>query len=164
MQLKKLERSVLKLWYTRAGIGAAALLVAVAVAWAILVLAGAEGAVLLAAGVAVSVPLLLVTALVLLLPYFRYSLFSWGYDEKTIVVQQGVIFRQRVVIPVCQIQDLHRTQGPLMMAYKLSDVTISTAGSNFTLSTLPVAEADQLIATLEQYLESRIEELRHEEI
>ena len=112
MQLKKLERSVLKLWYTRAGIGAAALLVAVAVTWAILVLAGAAGAVLLAVGVAVSVPLLLVTALVLLLPYFRYSLFSWGYDEKTIVVQQGVIFRKRVVIPVCQIQELVYLEDP----------------------------------------------------
>ena len=100
----------------------------------------------------------------LLLPCFRYSLFAWGYDEKTIVVQQGVIFRERVVIPVCQIQDLHRSQGPLMMAYKLSDVTISTAGSNFTLSTLPTDQADELINTLEQYLETRIEELRHEEI
>ncbi len=164
MQLKKLERSVLKLWYTRAGIGAAALLSAIAAVWVILVLAAAETTVLLAVGVSVSVPLVLITALVLLLPYFRYSLFSWGYDEKTIVVQQGVIFRKRVVIPICQIQDLHREQGPLMMAYKLADVTISTAGSNFTLSTLSVEAADEWIATLEQYLETRIEELRHEEI
>lgn len=164
MQLKKLERSVLKLWYTRAGIGAAALLLAVALIWAVLGMAEAGRAVLLVVGVSVSVPLLLITALVLLLPCLRYALFSWGYDEKTIVVQQGVIFRKRVVIPVCQIQDLHRSQGPLMMAYKLSNVTISTAGSNFTLSTLSVAAADELIDTLEQYLETRVEELRHEEI
>jgi len=75
-----------------------------------------------------------------------------------------VIFRQRVVIPVCQIQDLHRTQGPIMMIFGLSGVTISTAGSNFDISTLTTDEADRLIDALEENLEARVEELKNEEI
>ena len=63
-----------------------------------------------------------------------------------------------------QIQDLHRTQGPLMMLLNLSGVTISTAGSNFDLSTLTTAEADRMLDELEQYLEARIEEQKNEEI
>ena len=75
-----------------------------------------------------------------------------------------MIFKQRVVIPVCQIQDLHRLQGPIMMALGLSGVTISTAGSNFDISTLTTAEADKLIDELEQSLEARVEEQKNEEI
>ena len=69
-----------------------------------------------------------------------------------------------MVIPVCQIQDLHRTQGPLMMMLHLSGVTISTAGSNFDISTLTTAEADQMIDELESNLETRIEEQKNEKI
>ena len=68
------------------------------------------------------------------------------------------------MIPVCRIQDLHRTQGPIMMMLKLSGVTISTAGSNFDISTLTTAEADRMIDELERNLEARIEELKNEEI
>jgi membrane protein YdbS with pleckstrin-like domain len=98
---------------------------------------------------------------------FLYHLFrhdSPGYDDKRIIVKQGVIFRRRVVIPVCQIQDLHRIQGPIMIMLKLSGVTISTAGSNFSISTLTTGEADLMIDELERNLESRIEELKNEEI
>ena len=89
-------------------------------------------------------------------------MYAWGYDDKRIIVKQGVIFRQRVVIPVCQIQDLHRMQGPIMMMLGVSDVTISTAGSNFNISTLTTKEADQMIDELEKNLEERVEELKNE--
>ena len=47
---------------------------------------------------------------------------------------------------------------------KLSGVAISTAGSNFNISTLTTAEADRMIDELERHLETRIEELRNEKI
>ena len=106
----------------------------------------------------------LLLGIILIMPALRYKMYEWGYDDKRIIVKQGVIFRQRVVIPVCQIQDLHRTQGPLMMMLKLSGVTISTAGSNFDISTLTTDEADRMIDELEGNLELRVEELKNEEI
>lgn len=164
MELKKLDKSVLKLWYIRAAIGSLALVAVFASAAVILAAAGASGAVTLAVLLGVGIPVALLLGFTLIMPALRYQMYAWGYDDKRIIVKQGVIFRKRVVIPICQIQDLHRTQGPLMMLLKLSGVTISTAGSNFDISTLTTEEADRMIDELERNLEARIEELKNEEI
>ena len=164
MKMNKLDKSVLKLWYIRAAIGALALVGVAVSVFAILLATEAASNVMLAVSFGVGIPVILLLCIILIMPVLRYKMYAWGYDDKRIVVKQGVIFRQRVVIPVCQIQDLHRTQGPIMMMLKLSGVTISTAGSNFDISTLTTDEADHLIDVLEQNLETRIEELKNEEI
>ena len=164
MELKKLDKNVLKLWYIRTAIGALALIGFITSVAVILNAVGVSNDVTLAAWLTLGIPVVLILIVILIMPALRYKMYAWGYDDKRIVVKQGVIFRQRVVIPVCQIQDLHRTQGPLMMMLKLSGVTISTAGSNFNISTLTTAEADRMIDELECNLEARIEELKNEEI
>ena len=164
MELKKLNKSVLKLWYIRAAIFSLALVGVSTSATVILIPAGTPGDVALAVLFGVGIPVILFLAYILIMPALRYKMYAWGYDDKRIIVKQGVIFRQKVVIPVCQIQDLHRTQGPLMMLLKLSGVTISTAGSNFAISTLTTDEADLMIDELEHNLEKRIEEQKNEEI
>ena len=160
MELKKLDKSVLKLWYIRAAIVSLVLICAFIVAAAFLLANDVSPLALIAAGVSD----LLILCFVLVMPALRYKMYAWGYDDKRIVVKQGVIFRRKVVIPVCQIQDLHRIQGPIMMMLNLSGVAISTAGSNFNISTLTTAEADLMIDELERNLETRIEELRNEKI
>lgn len=164
MEMNRLNKSVLKLWYIRATIAALALVGFVIGVLVILLAAEVAGNVMLAVSLSVGIPAFLVLCIVLIMPALRYKMYSWGYDDKRIIVKQGVIFRRRVVIPVCQIQDLHRTQGPIMMMLKLSDVTISTAGSNFNISTLTTNEADSMIDALERNLETRVEELKNEEI
>ena len=164
MELNKLNKSVLKLWYIRAAILALALIGIITSAVVILLATGAPSNVKLAVLLAVGIPVMLLLCLTLSLPALRYKMYAWGYDDKRIIVKQGVIFRQRAVIPVCQIQDLHRTQGPIMMMLGLSGVTISTAGSNFSISTLTTTEADRLIDDLEHNLEKRIEEQKNEKI
>ena len=163
MELKKLDKRVLKLWYVRASIGAVALIGAIASLVLILALTGGPSAIL-PVMLAVGVPGMLITAFVLIMPILRFNAYAWGCDDKRIVVKEGVIFKKRVVIPICQIQDLHRIQGPLMMIMKVSGVTISTAGSNFDISTLTTEEADCLIDELERRLEARVEEQRNEKI
>ena len=163
MELKKLDKRVLKLWYVRASIGAVALIGAIASLVIILALTGGSDAIL-PVMLAVGVPVMLITAFVLIMPILRFNAYAWGCDDKRIVVKEGVIFKKRVVIPICQIQDLHRIQGPLMMIMKVSGVTISTAGSNFDISTLTTEEADCLIDELERRLEARVEEQRNEKI
>ena len=164
MELKKLDKSVLRLWYVRAAIISLVLVGIIASTAVILNAAEATNDVTLAVLLGVGIPVILLVAITLIMPALRYKMYAWGYDDKRIIVKQGVIFRRRVVIPVCQIQDLHRTQGPLMMMLKLSGVTISTAGSNFDISTLTTDEADCMIDELERNLEARIEELKNEEI
>lgn len=164
MELKTLDKRVLRLWHLRAAIVSAGLVGTPISAALILYIVEASREVSLAVMLGVGIPAVLLLGLLWLWPTLRYKRYAWGYDDRRIVVKQGVIFRQRVVIPVCQIQDLHRTQGPLMMLLHLSDVTISTAGSNFDISTLTTDEADRLVDALEHHLETRIEELKHEEI
>ena len=164
MEMKKLDKSVLKLWYIRAAIGVLALVGVFISAVVILNVSGASSDVTLCVLLGVGIPVALILAIILIMPMLRYKMYTWGYDDKRIIVKQGVIFKRRVVIPVCQIQDLHRTQGPLMIMLKLSGVTISTAGSNFDISTLTTNEADRMIDELECNLEARIEELKNEEI
>lgn len=164
MELKKLDKGVLKLWYARASITSLILLGIVPGTAIILYANKAPANLTLAVLLAVGIPVFLLLGLTLIMPILQYNMYSWGYDDKRIVVKQGVIFRRKIVIPVCQIQDLHRNQGPIMMMLRLSDVTISTAGSNFDISTLTTNEADKMIDELERSLESRIEELKNEEI
>ena len=164
MKMNKLDKSVLKLWYIRAAIGALSLVGVVVSVLVIMLATEAPSNVMLAVLLGVGIPVLLLLCITLIMPVLRYKMYAWGYDDKRIAVKQGVIFRQRVVIPVCQIQDLHRTQGPIMMLLKMSGVTISTAGSNFNISTLTTDEADHMIDELEHHLETRIEELKNEEI
>ena len=164
MKMNRLDKSVLKLWYIRAAIGALVLIGVVVSVSVVLLVTQAPGNIMLAVLLSVGIPVLLLLCITLIMPVLRYKMYAWGYDDKRIIVNQGVIFRQRVVLPICQIQDLHRTQGPIMMMLGLSDVTISTAGSNFDISTLTTDEADRLIDALEQNLETRVEELKNEEI
>lgn len=164
MELKKLNKSVLKMWYIQAVIISLILILAVAGTIVNVALSNASGNTLTAVSLGCGVPCVIVLCFILIMPALRYKMYAWGCDDTRIIVKQGVIFRERVVIPVCQIQDLHRKQGPLMMMFKLSDVTISTAGSNFDISTLTTAEADRLIEELEQKLEARIEAQKNEKI
>ena len=164
MKLRKLDKSVLKLWYIRAAIVSLALVGVFTGTATILHLSEAPNDVTLAILLGVGILIALLLGITLIMPMLRYKMYNWGYDNKRIIVKQGVIFKRRVVIPICQIQDLHRTQGPLMMILKLSDVTISTAGSNFDISTLTTNEADYMIDELERNLETRIEEIKNEKI
>lgn len=164
MELKRLDKSVLKLWYIRAAIISLVLIGFVVGVIAILLSTEVPSKVILAVSLGVGIPAALLLCLTLIMPVLRYKMYAWGYDDKRIIVKQGVVFKQRVVIPVCQIQDLHRTQGPLMMMINLSGVTISTAGSNFNISTLTTSEADHMIDELEHNLETRVEEQKNEKI
>ena len=164
MELKKLNTRVLKMWYFIPAVISVLIVASFVLAAVILNLENASDSVRLAVLLSLGIVESLIVALILIYPYFRYKMYSWGYDDKTIEVREGVIFRHRVLIPVCQIQDLHRFEGPIKMLFKVSGVTISTAGSNFDISTLTTSEADALISDLEAKLEARIEEHRNEEI
>lgn len=164
MELKKLDKSVLKMWYIQAVIISLIVILAAAGTIVNVAISNAPGNILTAVSLGCGVPCIILLCFILIMPALRYKMYAWGCDDTRIIVKQGVIFRERVVIPVCQIQDLHRKQGPLMMMFKLSDVTISTAGSNFDISTLTTAEADRLIEELEQKLEARIEAQKNEKI
>ncbi len=117
-------------------------------------------------------PLLIVQCIVMLIlvffcfvfPTMVYNRYSYAYNDKRIVIKKGVIFKYEIIIPVCQIQDLHLLQGPLMQLMKLQSVEISTAGSNYTINGLQYDVAKKMVDDLENNLNARIEEIKNEEV
>ncbi len=100
----------------------------------------------------------------LVYPLLKYKFYRYGYNEKRIEIEYGVIFRHHIVIPVCQIQDLHTYQGPLLIMTRLSGIIFSTAGSNFSLPGLSVEDANKMVNDIESFLNKRLEELKNEEV
>lgn len=117
---------------------------------------------------AVLLPVLIPSGVLLLLlivfPFIKYHFYSYGFNEKHVVINYGVIFKHRITIPVCQIQDLHIVEGPLMMLFGLSGIIFSTAGSNFTLPAIEKANAKQMVSAIEEYLITRVKEKSNEEV
>lgn len=117
-------------------------------------------------------PLLIVECIAMLIliffcfafPAMVYNRYSYAYNDKRIVIKKGVIFKYEIIIPVCQIQDLHLLQGPLMQLMKLQSVEISTAGSNYTINGLQYDVAKKMVDDLENNLNARIEEIKNEEV
>lgn len=149
MKLQNLPRAVLKLRFAYSAIGTLAILGFYA---AVIILCGEQ--LRLALGVSLGVAAAGLLLLIWILAKMGYDRYRYGYDEKRIVVEKGVIFRRKIVIPICQIQDLHRVQGPIMLLLKLGGVEISTAGSNFTLAYLATSDADKMIDRLAVNLDS----------
>ena len=112
--------------------------------------------------IVVIIVMLLLLILLIIFPFLRYTRYTYSYNEKKIIIKRGIIFKETIIIPVCQIQDLHYYQGPLMQIFKLASVEISTAGSNYSIVGLTDEVAREMIDYLEEYLEKRIEELKNE--
>ncbi len=107
---------------------------------------------------------LIVAFLLLLWPSLSYKNYSYGYDDKHFYIAYGIIFKHEITAPICQIQDLHFYEGPIMQLFKIGRVLFSTGGSNFELKGLDKEDAHKLIEEIEELLRARIEVNENEEI
>lgn len=105
-----------------------------------------------------------VAALLLIWPSLRYKNYTYSLDDKRLIIRSGVIFKHQITAPVCQIQDLHLFEGPVMRLMGLGRIMLSTGGSNFDLDGLEKSQAQALIEELEGKLRARIEVQGHEKI
>lgn len=157
MEFKKLSKKILKVWLISTSLVFILLLGVCVVTQCI------DG---------IIVPLLIVEIIMMLLmaflcfalPVMKYNRYTYAYNEKRIIIKKGVIFKYEIIIPVCQIQDLHLLQGPLMQIMKLQAIEISTAGSNYSISGIEFEQAKKMVDDLEECLNKRIEEIKNEEV
>lgn len=112
----------------------------------------------------VSIPCVIIIILLMIWPFLKYKMYSFGYDDKRIAINFGVIFRHKIIIPIRQIQDLHTYNGPIMSLMGLSGVIISTAGSNFAIAGMLNANAANMVNDLEALLNKRLDGDDNEEI
>ncbi len=158
MELKKLNKGIRTLWIIEGAAAFAVLLAAIITA----IVLTAETAAFIPLLVIGIISILLLTFLLLILPALSYKCFSYGYDDRRVYINKGVIFKHRITIPVCQIQNLDISEGPLMMLFKVSSVIISTAGSMYTVTGIEKQAARDMASELEAMLEERIEAMRDE--
>lgn len=114
--------------------------------------------------VGVAIPVVIFIIILLVWPFLKYKLYSFGYDDKRIAICYGVIFRHHVIVPIRQIQDLHTYNGPIMSLMGLSGVIISTAGSNFSIAGMLNDDATNMVNELEVLLNNRLDGDNNEEV
>lgn len=155
MELLKLNKKVRTIWIIRNLFFA--LLVSLLIVPTLF-----SGEILVIVGVAI--PIAIIVALLIIWPFLKYKLYSFGYDDTRIAINYGVLFRHRVIVPIRQIQDLHTYNGPIMSLMGLSGIIVSTAGSNFSIAGMLNEDALQMVNELEALLNKRLDGDLNEEV
>jgi membrane protein YdbS with pleckstrin-like domain len=111
---------------------------------------GVAGAVSLGGGMAllvVLIPLVTLALVVLWLwpvPEIRYRRWRWEVTELEVRLQHGLFIIERTVIPMVRVQHVDTSQGPIMRAFGLSDVKVSTAAGAHSIPALADEDAASL--------------------
>ena len=95
----------------------------------------------------VLIPLVAVVFAVLWLwpvPEIRYRRWRWEVTELEVRLQHGLIVIERTVIPMVRIQHVDTSQGPIMQAFGLSEVKVSTAAGAHAIPALADEDAGAL--------------------
>ncbi|MBD8069677.1 PH domain-containing protein [Bacillus sp. PS06] len=81
---------------------------------------------------------------VFIIPNVRWKRWRYEVFEHEVEIQQGVFVVKRTIIPMMRVQHVDTKQGPILRAYDLASVTISTAATVHEIPALDLDEADEL--------------------
>ena len=70
-------------------------------------------------------------------PPIEYRRTRYRVDDDLIEIERGVVFRSWIAVPRSRVQHLDVTQGPMMRRHGLGQLSIYTAGTEYSLVTLP---------------------------
>lgn len=90
---------------------------------------------------------LYITALVVFLfivTPIRYVRWSYELSPDYLDIAYGIIWRKRFIIPFIRVQNTDTRQGPVLRAFDLSSVTVSTAAGSHVIPGLITAEANDV--------------------
>lgn len=78
------------------------------------------------------------------LPPIRFVRWRYELSENYLDIARGIIWRKRFVIPFIRVQNTDTRQGPILRAFGLSSVTVSTAAGEHEIPGLETHVAEQL--------------------
>ena len=81
--------------------------------------------------------------LLLLLP-IRYARWRYELSDDYLDIAKGIVWRKRYIVPFIRVQNTDTRQGPILRAFGLASVTVSTAAGEHEIPGLNAEEADQL--------------------
>ena len=93
--------------------------------------------------VAVIGAVMLVVWLVVL-PPIRYMRWRYQVSSDYLDIARGIFWRKRFVIPFIRVQNTDTRQGPILRAFGLATVTVSTAAGEHAIPGLDAQAADEL--------------------
>lgn len=80
----------------------------------------------------------------LVIPPIRYVRWRYQVTPEYLDIAKGIIWRQRTIVPFIRVQNTDTRQGPILRAFNLSSVTISTAAQEHEIPGLSEQVAEQL--------------------
>ena len=107
--------------------------------------------------IAASLFVLMILIINFVIPFFIYKMYSYDVTEDHLVIQKGVLFRTRIIVPIKRIQHLEKMQGPIQRLFKQSSIQFFTAGSVEVLNGLNTEVADNVILDVEKKLKPFLE-------
>lgn len=80
----------------------------------------------------------------IILPPIRYVRWRYQVTEEYLDIAKGIIWRNRIVIPFIRVQNTDTRQGPILRAFGLASVTVSTAAGEHEIPGLDAQAAESL--------------------
>ena len=101
---------------------------------------------------ALGIAFLVLTALAVLMailfvgimPKLRHLRWRYQVNSEEIDILKGIIWRERIIVPLVRVQNVDTKQGPLMRANGLASFTVATAAGEHEIPGLAYEEADAL--------------------
>ncbi len=87
---------------------------------------------------------LLLAVFLLVLPPIRYARWRYEVTPDFLDIAKGIIWRKRYIIPFIRVQNTDTRQGPILRAFGLASVTVSTAAGEHAIPGLAFSEAELL--------------------
>jgi len=78
------------------------------------------------------------------IPPIRYVRWRYELSEDFLDIARGIIWKKRFIIPFIRVQNTDTQQGPILRAFGLASVTVSTAAGNHSIPGLDSVTAEQL--------------------
>ena len=79
-----------------------------------------------------------------ILPPIRYVRWRYELSDEYLDIAKGIIWRKRYIIPFIRVQHTATRQGPILRAFKLASVTVSTAAGSHEIPGLDTQSAEEL--------------------
>lgn len=95
-------------------------------------------------GIEVAVFVAVYVLVLVVLPPIRYARWRYEVSEEYLDIARGIFWRKRYIIPFIRVQNTDTRQGPILRAFGLASVTVSTAAGEHVIPGLSFDEAEQL--------------------
>ncbi len=83
-------------------------------------------------------------------PKVRYERYRYSLDESAIRVRSGLFWVSEEIVPMERLHKLQTSQGPIDRIFKLSKLSVTTAGGDVTIKFLKDEQAEEIAEALKK--------------